>query len=124
MPKLSLPDDHAPRGDVRIRRPEERHSGGAWKVAYADFVTALMALFIVLWLMNASQKVKASVSGYFTDPQGVCAHAGGAAGEQYERRAGGASRQHGGHPAPVAGGDGGDAGVLRFARAREVQRHG
>jgi len=46
------------------------HHGGAWKVAYADFVTALMALFIVLWLMGSSAKVKASVSGYFKDPRG------------------------------------------------------
>src|SRR5437763_12228341 len=46
------------------------HHGGAWKVAYADFVTALMALFIVLWLMNASQSVKASIAGYFRDPRG------------------------------------------------------
>ncbi|MDR3702219.1 MAG: OmpA family protein, partial [Candidatus Sulfopaludibacter sp.] len=41
-----------------------------WKVAYADFVTALMALFIVLWMMNASRAVKESVSGYFRDPRG------------------------------------------------------
>ena len=41
--------------------------GGAWKVAYADFVTALMALFIVLWMMNASGKVRQSVQGYFRD---------------------------------------------------------
>ena len=34
------------------------HRGGAWKVAYADFVTALMALFIVLWLMNAREDVR------------------------------------------------------------------
>ena len=34
------------------------HHGGAWKVAYADFVTAMMALFIVLWLMSSSAKVK------------------------------------------------------------------
>ena len=34
------------------------HHGGAWKVAYADFVTAMMALFIVLWLMCADEKVK------------------------------------------------------------------
>jgi len=47
-----------------------RKHGGAWKVAYADFVTTLMALFIVLWLMNASTKVKQSVSGYFSDPRG------------------------------------------------------
>jgi chemotaxis protein MotB len=39
-------------------------------VAYADFVTAMMALFIVLWMMNASPKVKASVTGYFHDPRG------------------------------------------------------
>src|SRR5512142_23644 len=44
--------------------------GGAWKVAYADFVTALMALFIVLWMMTASERVKRSVSGYFRDPRG------------------------------------------------------
>jgi chemotaxis protein MotB len=45
--------------------------GGAWKVAYADFVTALMALFIVLWLMNSSEKVKKAVAGYFNDPKGT-----------------------------------------------------
>jgi len=47
------------------------HHGGAWKVAYADFVTALMSLFIVLWLMGASEKVKKAVSGYFNDPKGT-----------------------------------------------------
>jgi chemotaxis protein MotB len=47
-----------------------RHHGGAWKVAYADFVTAMMALFIVLWLMNSSPNVKKAVSGYFKDPSG------------------------------------------------------
>src|SRR5580658_3336991 len=46
------------------------HHGGAWKVAYADFVTAMMALFIVLWLMNSSQPVKNAVAGYFADPTG------------------------------------------------------
>jgi flagellar motor component MotA len=35
------------------------HHGGAWKVAYADFVTAMMALFIVLWLMNSSKQIQA-----------------------------------------------------------------
>jgi len=47
------------------------HHGGAWKVAYADFVTALMALFIVLWLMGSSEQVKKSVAGYFNDPKGT-----------------------------------------------------
>ena len=47
------------------------HHGGAWKVAYADFVTAMMALFIVLWLLSSSEQVKKAVGGYFTDPSGV-----------------------------------------------------
>src|SRR5271168_3921572 len=47
------------------------HHGGAWKVAYADFVTAMMALFIVLWLMNSSKPVQEAVGGYFRDPKGV-----------------------------------------------------
>ena len=46
------------------------HHGGAWKVAYADFVTAMMALFIVLWLMGSSEPVKKAVAGYFRDPSG------------------------------------------------------
>lgn len=46
------------------------HHGGAWKVAYADFVTAMMALFIVLWLLNSSTQVKEAVAGYFNDPLG------------------------------------------------------
>jgi chemotaxis protein MotB len=48
---------------------DEGH-GGAWKVAYADFVTAMMALFIVLWLLSASEKVQKAVGGYFQDPTG------------------------------------------------------
>ena len=44
------------------------HHGGAWKVAYADFVTAMMSLFIVLWLMNSTPKIKKAVAGYFNDP--------------------------------------------------------
>jgi chemotaxis protein MotB len=47
------------------------HHGGAWKVAYADFVTALMALFIVLWLMGSTEQVKKAVAGYFNDPKGT-----------------------------------------------------
>jgi len=46
------------------------HHGGAWKVAYADFVTAMMALFIVLWLLSSSENVKKAVAGYFRDPTG------------------------------------------------------
>ncbi|MGC2620063.1 MAG: flagellar motor protein MotB [Acidobacteriaceae bacterium] len=52
------------------------HHGGAWKVAYADFVTAMMSLFIVLWLMNTSTKVRQAVAGYFNDPKGNSAQTG------------------------------------------------
>lgn len=44
------------------------HHGGAWKVAYADFVTAMMAFFIVMWILASSQEVKQSVTAYFNDP--------------------------------------------------------
>lgn len=47
------------------------HHGGAWKVAYADFVTAMMALFIVLWLMNTSKQIQQAIGGYFKDPSGT-----------------------------------------------------
>jgi chemotaxis protein MotB len=42
--------------------------GGAWKVAYADFVTAMMALFIVLWIMSQSQSIRQNVAQYFKNP--------------------------------------------------------
>jgi chemotaxis protein MotB len=44
------------------------HHGGAWKVAYADFVTAMMAFFMVMWILGQSSEVKAGVGGYFRDP--------------------------------------------------------
>jgi chemotaxis protein MotB len=46
------------------------HHGGSWKVAYADFVTAMMAFFMVLWIMGLSDDNKASIQGYFNDPAG------------------------------------------------------
>ncbi|MBI4877686.1 MAG: OmpA family protein [Acidobacteria bacterium] len=55
---------------VRKKGGHGGHHGGAWKVAYADFVTAMMALFIVLWLMNSSKDVQEAISGYFNDPKG------------------------------------------------------
>ncbi len=54
----------------RIAGVPARHRGGSWKVAYADFVTAMMALFIVMWMMNASQQVQRAVSSYFSNPRG------------------------------------------------------
>lgn len=53
---------------VRRKTGHAGQHGGAWKVAYADFVTALMSLFIVLWLMNSTPQVKKAVAGYFRNP--------------------------------------------------------
>jgi chemotaxis protein MotB len=47
------------------------HGGGAWKVAYADFVTAMMAFFLVMWITGQSQETKEAISGYFQDPWGT-----------------------------------------------------
>src|SRR6185436_18581666 len=62
-----------PRPVIIIKRKKAGHGGhhgGAWKVAYADFVTAMMALFIVLWLMSADDQMKESISAYFNNPTG------------------------------------------------------
>ena len=45
-------------------------SGGAWKVAYADFVTAMMAFFLVMWITSQNDDVKKAIGGYFQDPWG------------------------------------------------------
>jgi chemotaxis protein MotB len=70
MPKFSLPESTQPPPPPRLPHEPERHASGSWKVAYADFVTAMMSLFIVLWLMNSGDRVKNSVAGYFRDPRG------------------------------------------------------
>jgi len=64
---------------IKRKKGHAAHHGGAWKVAYADFVTAMMSLFIVLWLMGASKSVQESVGGYFRDPKGVAFKKGTAA---------------------------------------------
>jgi len=64
---------------LRIVKKKGRHGGhhgGAWKVAYADFVTAMMALFIVLWIMAQSQSIRQNVSQYFKNP-GILPHSQG-----------------------------------------------
>ena len=63
----------APRPIIIIRKKAGHggHHGGAWKVAYADFVTAMMALFIVLWLLNTSKQTQEAIGGYFKDPTGT-----------------------------------------------------
>jgi chemotaxis protein MotB len=62
---------NAPRIVVRRKKVAHAgHHGGAWKVAYADFVTALMALFIVLWLMSADKETQEDIAAYFNNPSG------------------------------------------------------
>lgn len=47
------------------------HHGGAWKVAYADFVTAMMAFFLVMWILGLNQESRKAISAYFNDPTGM-----------------------------------------------------
>jgi chemotaxis protein MotB len=61
---------------IKKKKVHAPHHGGAWKVAYADFVTAMMALFIVLWLLNSNQDVRKAIGGYFSDPKGVSKQVG------------------------------------------------
>ena len=63
-------DDHQTpvRIIVKKKKGHGGHHGGAWKVAYADFVTAMMALFIVLWIVGQSSSTKQAISMYFKDP--------------------------------------------------------
>jgi chemotaxis protein MotB len=55
---------------IRKKGRHGSHHGGAWKVAFADFMTAMFALFLVLWLINQSSDIKAAIAGYFQDPLG------------------------------------------------------
>ncbi len=53
---------------VKRKSGHEGHHGGAWKVAYADFVTAMMAFFLVMWIVGLNQNIKEAIAGYFKDP--------------------------------------------------------
>jgi len=55
----------------RVKRIAGGHHGGAWKIAFADFATAMMAFFLVLWLLStATPEQKIAIAGYFKDPIG------------------------------------------------------
>lgn len=51
-----------------MAKKKEAHHGGAWKVAYADFVTAMMALFMVLWITAQDKEILLATSKYFKQP--------------------------------------------------------
>jgi chemotaxis protein MotB len=59
---------HAPIIVVRRKKKHHGHHGGAWKVAYADFVTAMMAFFMVMWLSAQDSTVRTAIAGYFAKP--------------------------------------------------------
>jgi chemotaxis protein MotB len=66
----------APRGGKKIIIIRKKvvagggHHGGSWKVAYADFVTAMMAFFMVMWILGMDDKTKQAIEGYFANPVG------------------------------------------------------
>jgi chemotaxis protein MotB len=52
-----------------IKKGGHAHHGGAWKLAYADFVTAMMAFFLLMWLLGSTdEKTRKGISEYFQDP--------------------------------------------------------
>ncbi len=69
-----------------IRREEAAaagHHGGAWKVAYADFVTAMMAFFLVMWLLNATtEDQRKGLADYFS-PNNLMSHASSGSGQPF-----------------------------------------
>jgi len=81
----------------RVKKAAHAHHGGAWKVAYADFVTAMMAFFLLMWLMGSTtREERAAISEYFTDPSMVE----------------GKSPTKSAHPTPVQGPGGGSTSLI------------
>jgi chemotaxis protein MotB len=93
-----------------VKKGHGGHHGGAWKVAYADFVTAMMALFMVLWIVGQSNKqTKEAIADYFRKP-GVFTTTG-AGGRKIAPLV----------PDPAAGGEGGDEGTLNMPLTKPPQ---
>lgn len=102
---MALRNDKAPIIIKRITAPEEGgHHGGAWKVAYADFVTAMMAFFLLMWLLNATtEQQRAGLADYFNPTIiRVGSGAGGAGSEDFEGAGKGQSESSGGIEDPLA----------------------
>jgi chemotaxis protein MotB len=74
------------KGEVIVKRyeiVEGGHHGGAWKVAYADFVTAMMAFFLLMWLLNATtEDQRKGLADYFS-PNSLMSHASSGIGEPF-----------------------------------------
>ena len=67
-----MADNQQKQQPIIIKKKKGGHGshGGAWKVAYADFVTAMMAFFLVMWIVGQSEEVRENVAAYFNDPIG------------------------------------------------------
>jgi chemotaxis protein MotB len=65
-------EEQAPIIIKRIKKKVHGHHGGSWKVAFADFATAMMAFFLLMWLMGATtEKQKGAISEYFNNPSAI-----------------------------------------------------
>src|ERR1700709_1839480 len=67
----------------RIKKTAAGHHGGAWKIAYADFVTAVMAFFLLMWLLGSTtQGGLHGISGFFKAPLKVAMRGGAGSGDR------------------------------------------
>lgn len=77
---MAFPENDSNPVVIRIVKKKKGggHHGGAWKVAYADFVTAMMAFFLVMWIIGLSKPIRDAIAAYFRDPSGFekMAHGG------------------------------------------------
>lgn len=72
-----MADDNQPIVFKKIKKGSHAHHGGAWKIAYADFVTAMMAFFLLMWLMGStSREEKAAIADYFINPSPIAGPGG------------------------------------------------
>ena len=79
-----MTDDLAQRPIVikRIKKATGSHHSGAWKIAYADFVTAMMAFFLLMWLLGSSTKAQLEgISDYFKTPLKIAMSGGSGSGD-------------------------------------------
>ena len=106
--------DNKAKGSIIIRKEEVvegGHHGGSWKVAYADFVTAMMAFFLLMWLLNATtEEQRKGLADYFS-PNSVLSHNSSGTGQPFggrtafsRRRDAVGPRQSAGDGRPAAGG--------------------
>lgn len=77
---MASPSNEAPIIIKRVKKAAHAHHGGAWKIAYADFVTAMMAFFLLMWLINTTTpEQKRGIADYFA-PASVSPSTSGAGG--------------------------------------------